>query len=396
MAARPRGQEPVVSPGLVGALSVDFEFSEEQEALREQVRRLFADGLSRARALLDSKQAYDEDLWRGVVEMGLPAAAVPTERGGLGLGPLELCVIAEELGRSLAPIPFASSVLQASEALKIAGDDSAWLSRLAGGSGLGTVAFCEGRGSWATPPEAVVSNGLLSGVKQPVADHQADMVIVSARSAEDGAGYGWWLVEKGAPGMSVSPTAAVDLLRPFATLSFDGTPARRLGEPGTGASMMRKLWDRAAILTSFEQLGGAQAVLDACIEHAKTRKTFGNAIGAYQAVKHRIVDIFVKVELARGHCYYGAWALGRDAEETALAAAGARLAATEAFSYAAEEAIELHGGIGFTWESELHLFYRRARLLASVLGAPRRSEEQLVNEVERHLSRSPMSHVHGL
>jgi acyl-CoA dehydrogenase len=328
--------------------------------------------------------------------MGLPAAAVPVERGGLGLGPLELCVIAEELGRSLAPIPLASSVLQASEALKVAGDESDWLSRLAGGSALGTVAFCEGHGSWSTPPAAVVSNGLLFGTKEPVADHGADIAIVSARSAEDGAGYGWWLLEKGAAGLSVSETAAIDLLRPFAAWTFDGTPVRRLGEPGSGAAMMQRLWDRAAIFTSFEQLGGAQALLESCLEHAKTRKAFGSAIGAYQAVKHRIVDMYVKIELARGHCYYGAWALAADAAEISLAAAGARLAATEAFSYAAEEAIELHGGVGFTWESGLHLFYRRARLLASILGAPRRSEEQLVNEIERHLDRSPMSHVHGL
>jgi len=359
---------------------MNFDFSPEQQALRDQVRRLFADGRVRARKLVESDQRHDAALWAQLVELGGTAAAIPEAQGGIGLGVLELCVIAEEAGRSLAPIPFMSSAVYASEAVKLAGGAVAdtTLACLAEGAVEGTVAFAETDGSWDARPVARVQDGLLYGVKDAVTDPGAGLAVVSARAAADGEGFGWWLVDLTSAGVEREVIASVDVVRRYARLHFAGVPARRLGMPGAGADMTARLMDVAAIVTAFEQIGGAEAQLARCVDYAKTRKAFGGPIGVFQGVKHRLADIYVKTELARGHALYGAWALSTDAPELAIAAAGARIAATEAFSFAAEEAIEMHGGIGFTWEDDCHLYYRRARVLALELGSRRRWAGRLV------------------
>jgi acyl-CoA dehydrogenase len=338
------------------------------------VRRLFADGRVRARQMVESGQRHDAALWAQLVELGGTAAAIPEAQGGIGLGALELCVIAEEAGRSLAPIPFMSSAVYASEAIKLAGGGIAdeILPGLAEGAVEATVAFAETDGSWDGLPNAHVEAGLLYGVKAAVVDPGAGIAVVSARAAADGEGFGWWLVDLSGPGVEREVISAMDIVRRYARLRFTGVPARRLGKPGSGAELTARLMDVAAIVTAFEQIGGAEAQLARCVEYAKTRKAFGDRIGVFQGVKHRLADMYVKIELARGHALYGAWALSTDAAELPVAAAGARIAATEAFSFAAEEAIEMHGGIGFTWEDDCHLYYRRARVLALELGSRRR------------------------
>ncbi len=353
---------------------MNFDFSSEQQALRDQVRRLFADGRVRARQMVESGQRHDAALWAQLVELGGTAAAIPEAQGGIGLGALELCVIAEEAGRSLAPIPFMSSAVYASEAIKLAGGGIAdeILPGLAEGAVEATVAFAETDGSWDGLPNAHVEAGLFYGVKDAVVDPGAGIAVVSARAAADGEGFGWWLVDLSGPGVEREVISAMDIVRRYARLRFTGVPARRLGKPGSGAELTARLMDVAAIVTAFEQIGGAEAQLARCVEYAKTRKAFGDRIGVFQGVKHRLADMYVKIELARGHALYGAWALSTDAAELPVAAAGARIAATEAFSFAAEEAIEMHGGIGFTWEDDCHLYYRRARVLALELGSRRR------------------------
>jgi acyl-CoA dehydrogenase len=334
-----------------------------------------------------------------LVELGGAAAAIPEVQGGIGLGALELCVIAEEAGRSLAPIPFMSSAVYASEAVKLAGGAIAdeTLPRLAEGALEGTVAFAERDGSWDARPEAQVDEGLLYGVKDTVADPGAGIAVVSARAAADGAGFGWWLVDLSRPGVEREVISAVDVVRRYGRLRFAGVPAQRLGLPGSGAEMTGRLMDVAAVVTAFEQVGGAEAQLTRCVDYAKTRKAFGGPIGVFQGVKHRLADIYVKIELARGHALYGAWALSTDAPELPVAAAGARIAATEAFNFAAEEAIEMHGGIGFTWEDDCHLYYRRARLLALELGSRRRWAGRLVAALAAKVRQDPGSEVaHGL
>lgn len=352
---------------------MNFQFSEEQEELRRQTRRLLGGGLGRARAALDNGAPYDAPLWRQVVEMGWPAAAIPEELGGLGLGALELCVLAEEVGRALAPVPFTASVLHATEALVLCRDTPAAapaLAALADGGSIATVAFAEaGAALWDAAPAAVVSEGLLSGTKVMVAEGgAADLAVVSARAAEDGAGFGWWLVDLRAAGVTRGAVTAIDCVRRHATIGFDRAPAVRLGAAGQGGRLARALMDRAAVYDAFEQLGGAEAVMEITLDYVRTRHAFGRPVAGYQAVKHKLADMYVKVQLARSHAYYGAWAVQNDAPELALCAAGARVAATDAFGTAAEEAVELHGGIGFTWESDCQLFYRRARLLAAALG----------------------------
>jgi acyl-CoA dehydrogenase len=360
---------------------MNFDFSDEQHALRDQARKLFADGRARARRLVESARPFDQDLWRDAVGLGCTGAAIAEDLGGVGLGALELCVIAEEAGRTLAPIPFASSVLHASEAIKLGGGEAAvtWLPQLAGGTVIGTVAFAEGAGSWDRMPAARVEHGTLTGTKQPVADPGADIAVVSARAPEDGDGFGWFIVDLRGQAVRCETLPALDAVRRHGRLHFAAAPAKRLGAPGAGAVMSERLMDGAAIFTAFEQIGGAEAQLARCVEYACTRRAFGAQIGSFQGVKHRLADMYVKIELARGHALYGAWALSTGAPELRLAAAGARLAATEAFSFAAEEAIELHGGIGFTWDDDCHLYYRRARSLAMTLGNQARWSQRLVH-----------------
>jgi acyl-CoA dehydrogenase len=378
---------------------LNFDFSPEQQALRDQVRRLFADGRVRARKMVESGQRHDASLWAQLVELGGTAAAIPEVQGGIGLGVLELCVIAEEAGRSLAPIPFMSSAVYASEAIKIASGAIAdeILPRLAGGSVEGTVAFVERDGSWDALPEANVQDGLLYGVKDPVVDPGAGIAVVSARGTADGDGFGWWLVDLSSTGVECDGISALDVVRRYARLRFHGVPVRRLGAPGSGGEMTSRLMDVAAIVTAFEQIGGAEAQLERCVDYARTRKAFGGPIGVFQGVKHRLADMYVKIELARSHALYGAWALSTIAPELSIAAAGARIAATEAFSFAAEEAIEMHGGIGFTWEDDCHLYYRRARILALELGSRRRWASRLVAALAIKAKSEPTSEVaHGL
>lgn len=368
---------------------MNFDFSSEQHALREQVRRLFADGLQRARHQLEAGEPFDATLWKQFSSLGFPAASIPEEQGGLGLGALELCVMAEEVGRTLAPIPLSSSVFHATEALKLAGGEVAgeWLPGLACGEVIGTVAFSEAEGVWDSMPACRVVSGKLTGVKRPVADAaSADIVIVSACSEDDAQSYSWWLVELKSDGVQRESIKSIDNLRDYSQLSFESVPARRVSAPGAGQRLSVQLLDMAAILCSFEQLGAAEALLHTCIDYAKTRRAFGSLIGVNQAVKHRMADMYTKIELARGHCLYGAWALSKMSVELPIAAAGTRIAATDAFSFTAEEAIELHGGIGFTWESDCHFYYRRARALALMLGNRQRWSDRLVDALTSRLS----------
>jgi alkylation response protein AidB-like acyl-CoA dehydrogenase len=238
-------------------------------------------------------------------------------------------------------------------------------------------------------PLASVEHGCLTGAKQPVADPCADIAVVSARAPEDDEGFGWFVVDLRRQTVRCETLPALDAVRRHGRLHFAAAPATRLGAPGAGAAMSERLMDAAAIFTAFEQIGGAAAQLARCVEYAGTRRAFGAKIGSFQGVKHRLADMYVKIDLARGHALYGAWALSTEARELKLAAAGARLSATEAFSFAAEEAIELHGGIGFTWEDDCHLYYRRARSLAMILGNPTRWSQRLVHALAAQAAGNP-------
>jgi acyl-CoA dehydrogenase len=355
---------------------MNVDFSDEQQELRRQAQRLLGTGPRAARVQLESDAPFDRALWRQAVEMGWTAAAIAEEQGGLGLGTLELCVLAEECGRVLAPLPFAASVLQATEALRLAQFDDSdevaneWLPRLAAGEVVATVALVE-RGSrlWTDKPAARVSGGRLTGTKAPVAHAAgADIAVVSAHAADDGDGFSLWLVDLRGEGVQRGTLKSLDLVNRHGLLRFEGAAARRVGAPGSGAAILQRLTETVAVLTAFEQLGSAQGAMALTLDYVKTRKAFGREVAGYQAVKHKLADMYVKVQLARSHAYYGAWALSQAASELPQAAAGARLAALDALAYVTEESVELHGGIGFTWECDIQLYYRNCRAQALGLG----------------------------
>lgn len=360
---------------------MNFDYSDDQKSLKDEARR-FLDAkcpVSVVRGVLDNAdRAYDEALWKGVAEQGWLGAAIPEAHGGLGLGHVELCALAEELGRACAPIPFASTVYFVAEALLLFGSDAQkekWLPKIAAGEVIGAFATSEGPGPVTTRSvKTKAAGGKLSGTKVPVTDGDiADLIVVLAAD-------GLYLVERGA-GVSATVLETLDPTRSAATLTFADAPAERLGHED-GIAAMQAVFDRAAVLLAFEQLGGADRALEMAKAYALDRVAFGRQIGGYQAIKHKLADIYVKNEVARSNAYYGAWALNTDAAELPLAAATARVAASEAYWFAAKENIQTHGGIGFTWEADPQLHYRRSRQLALVAGAPAQWKERLVAQLE--------------
>ncbi|HXJ78428.1 MAG TPA: acyl-CoA dehydrogenase family protein [Candidatus Methylomirabilis sp.] len=366
---------------------MNFDFSHDQKVLRDQARKFLGEHASstRVRRILDTDAPYDAELWQGMGEMGWMSTAIPESYGGAGFGYLELCVIAEELGRSLAPTPFSSTIYLAVEALLRAGSEAQkkrWLPRIAQGQAIGCFALAEGpHGATADSMTTRVAGGRLSGVKIPVMDGDvADFAVVAARTGEPGLSL--FLVDLTAPGVSRASVSTVDPTRSHARIAFAETPAERLGTDAEGGALVERLLDRAAVLVAFEQVGGAQAALDMAREYAIGRFAFGRQIASFQAIKHKLADMYVAIELARSNVYYGAWALSKDAPELPLAAAAARVAATEAYFHVAKENIQTHGGMGFTWEFDCHLHYRRAKLTGLQLGSARRWKDLLIARLE--------------
>lgn len=374
---------------------MNFDFSDDQKVLRDQARKFLSEHASpaRVRSVLErDDEPYDRDLWRGMVELAWPGTAIPEAYGGAGFGHLELCVIAEELGRSLAPTPFSSSVYLATEAILVAGSAAQrnrWLPRLAMGEAIGCFALAEGpRAPRLDALATVARDGRVTGVKVPVADGDvADVAVVAARAGD---AVGLFVVDLHGPGVTRTPVATIDPTRSHARLVLEQAPAEPLGEPGGGEALLARLLDRAAVLVAFEQIGGAQAALDMAREYALGRFAFGRPIASFQAIKHKLVDMYVAIELARSNAYHGAWALAQDAAAAAevpalpAAAAAARISATEAYWLAAKENIQTHGGMGFTWEFDCHLHYRRAKLTALSLGSARRWKDLLITRLQAH------------
>jgi len=361
---------------------VNFEFAPELFEIRDQARAfLQANATGSARGAIEHKTGFDEVLWRKIAELGWIGAAIPEAYGGTGLGEEGLCVIAEELGRSLAATPFASSAYLAAQAILLFGSEAQktqYLPKLADGSLIFCLALTEGTG--APSPHSIATRldgNTLTGTKRPVIDGSiAHIAIVAAQTP---AGITLALTH-------LAPTArarldTIDPSRDAAEITFQATPAEPL--PGAaGWSAVETLLDRAAILFAFEQLGGAQASLDMARDYALQRRAFGRQIGSFQAIKHKLADCYIAIELARSNAYYGAYALQTNAPDLPEAASAARIAATQAFNLASQENIQTHGGMGFTWEAGCHLLYRRARHLALVIGAAPHWKNRLINALE--------------
>ena len=370
---------------------MNFDFSDDQKLLKEQVRKFLADKCPTkvVRRVLDGNEAFADEVWKGLVELGVPATGIPEAYGGLGLSPLELCVIGEEIGRAAAPVPFDSSVVLATEALKLAGSEAQknkWLPELAAGKAIGTLAVAEGP----QPPRprntrATFGGGKLNGKKVPVIDGDAATfaIVLATTGGQGDRAVSLVLVDLAQSSVKKKRVETIDPARKQAELTFDGTAAELLGGEGEGWRLLERLYDAAAIYFAFAQVGGAEAAMWMARDYALQRQAFGRAIGSYQAIKHKLADCYVKLELARSNAYYGAMMLADGGADLPLAAAAARIAATEAYDFAAKENIQTHGGIGFTWEADTQFHYRRARVMALALGGPMAWKDKLVARLEQ-------------
>src|SRR6201996_865393 len=371
---------------------MNFDFSDDQKQLRDQARKFLAEKSppKAVRAVLDGNETYDRALWKGLAEMGFLGVAIPEEFGGAGAGHLELCVIAEEIGRALAPVPFSSTVYLAAEALLLAGSDAQkrkWLPAIASGDAIGTLALFEGKGNPSPQNIKLASaGGTLNGTKKPVPDGAiADFAIVAARTSSAGRDndISLFLVDMKVGGLEVKELTNLDPTRGQAEITFKNCKAELLGTEGEGWSILAQVLDRAAVLTAFEQVGGADRALEMGRDYALDRIAFGRPIGSFQAVKHILADMYVSATLARSNCYYGAWALSTNAGELPEAAAAARISATQAFQHCAKNNIQVHGGMGFTWEFDCHMYYRRANAVALGLGSLSYWEDALIDRMRK-------------
>jgi alkylation response protein AidB-like acyl-CoA dehydrogenase len=364
---------------------MNFDFSDEQKLLKKTVQDFLTERapLQANRNVLEGDTIYDAELWKSAAEMGWLGAIIPEEYGGAGFGHLELVLIAEEIGASLAPIPFGSSVALATEAILLAGkpeQKEKYLPALAAGERIGTLAITESPGQ--PRPESITARfegGTVSGKKIAVPDGAAADTAVVLAVAGDAPCLA--IVDLKGDGVTKTPVRSIDPTRACATLELSNAPAELLGGQGEGWDLALRVIDRAAIVTAWEQLGVAQRAFDMTREFTTSRFAFGRPVASFQALRHRMADEYVAVELARSNCYYGAWALGSEADELPIAACNARVSATQASELASVEMVQMYGGVGYTWEYDCHMFYRRAKHLGVALGTADAWREKLIQHL---------------
>lgn len=354
---------------------MDFGLSDEQLLLQETVRRYLTDRCptSRVRAIMETESAHDEDLWRELAELGVTAALVPEAYGGLGQELLDLAVIAEELGYAATPGPFLASAM-ATVALSAADDESAktvWLPRLAAGEAVGACAFGEAAGEWDVERTGTRALGdRLTGVKPLVSGAGvADLFLVSACAGDEVALY---LVERDAPGVTLRRLGTADMTRPLWALELADTPGLLLG----GREAVSRAYDAGLCLLAADAYGGARRCFEMTRSYALEREQFGQVIGAFQAVKHQLADLITDLEPSLSLCWYAAHAFDHLPESASRHAALAKAHVCDVFDRVARVSTELHGGIGFTWEYDLHLWFRRAIFDRAYLGEARLQRER--------------------
>ena len=369
---------------------MNFAFSEEQEELRRAVRRFLEDKspMTEVRRLMETTEGYDPGVWEQMAnQVGLQAMTIPEEYGGAGFGYVELTVVLEEMGGALLCAPYFSTVALAANCLLSSGDESAkkdFLPGIAAGETVATLAFTEDSGRWdlegITMEATRKGDGwALEGQKMFVLDgHSAQLVLVAARTA---AGVSLFAVEGEAAGLTRTPLATMDQTRKQARLEFASTPARLVGEDGSAGPVLSRTLDLAAVALAAEQVGGAQRCLDMSVEYAKTRIQFGRPIGSFQAIKHKCADMLLEVESAKSAAYYAGWAAAEDSDELPVVASLAKSYCSEAYFHAAAENIQIHGGIGFTWEHDAHLYFKRAKSSELLLGDPSYHRELLAQRI---------------
>ena len=369
---------------------MNFAFSDEQEELRAAVRRFLAEKSpeTEVRRLMDTTEGYDPAVWSQMADqLGLQSLTIPEEFGGSGFTYVELLVVLEEMGAALLCAPFFSSVALAANALLTSGDDEskkAYLPGIALGETIATLAITEDNGRWdfGGIELAAAKKGdgwTLNGHKMYVIDgHTANLMVVAARTP---AGVTLFAVQDDAPGLTRTPLPTMDQTRKQARLEFSDAPAALIGTDGGAEAGLSKTLDLAAVALAAEQVGGAQHVLDASVEYAKTRIQFGRPIGSFQAIKHKCADMLLEVESAKSAAYYAAWAAAEDSEELPVVASLAKSYCSEAYFHAAAENIQILGGIGFTWEHPAHLYFKRAKSSELLLGDPSYHRELLAQRI---------------
>ena len=368
---------------------MDFEFSADQELLRETIKRFLQEQapLTYVRAQLDDERGTSDAVWAGLADLGVVGLSAPEAHGGAGMGMVDQAVVLEELGRMVHPGPFTSSAIGAISAVSIAGSDddqARLLPGLAAGTTTGTVAWTEPnrRSMWHDPQTTAQLDGTqwtLTGTKTHVYDAvAADVIFVTAATDE---GLGLFAVEAGAPGLDVSALDSVDGTRKVASVTLTGTPATRLGTTGADATeAVAEIIDRITVAWTLDGVGAAARSLEMAVEYAKERHQFGKPIGSFQAVQLLCADMLVWIELGRAAAYYAAWACDdADAAERHRATTMAKAYASDAFYKVGANAVQVFAGIGFTWEHDVHLYYKRLLTLQHAFGGSAEHLAELAN-----------------
>ena len=369
---------------------MNFAFDEEQEELRTTIRR-FLDEKSpstEVRRLMDCAEGYDAAVWQQMADqLGMQGLAIPEEYGGSGFTNVELGIVLEEMGRALLCAPYFATVVLAANTILHSADDASkktLLPGIASGETIATLAVTEDNGRWdeegitarATPSGAGYT---IDGHKMFVLDgHTADLIVVAAR---DGGRVSLFTVASDAPGLTRRSLLTMDQTRKQARLEFAGTPAKLLGSAGAGWETLSRVLDLAAVALAAEQVGGAQKVLEMSVEYAKVRVQFGRPIGSFQAIKHKCADMLLEVESARSAAYYAMWAAADRSDELPAVASLAKAYCSDAYFHAAAENIQIHGGIGFTWQHDAHLYYKRAKSSELLFGDPTYHRELLAQRI---------------
>jgi alkylation response protein AidB-like acyl-CoA dehydrogenase len=368
---------------------VDFSLSSDQQLLRNSARAFLDEHVKPAqvRPLWDDPRGESEALWKEMAQLGWLGLALPEDAGGSALGLVETAILQEELGRAACPSPYLATVLagMAIARLGSAAQKQRWLPAIAGGGARATVALMERAVDWS--PEAIETRAeersgktLLSGVKQFVPwAHVADLILVPARTVSGTAVY---LVEAGAPGVAIKTLTGMDPGTRLAQVTLESAAvAAESRLPGAGAFEL--LLQRGAVGAAAEMLGAARRCLDMAVEYAKVREQFGQPIGSFQAIRHKCAEMLMEVENSYSATYYAAWALDSDTEDAPLAASVAKSYVGDAARRVCGDAIQVHGGIGFTWEYDLHLYFKRAKALEAMYGDADHHRELIVRRVAR-------------
>jgi alkylation response protein AidB-like acyl-CoA dehydrogenase len=374
------------------ARRIQFAFTDEQEQFRTAIRRFLTEKSppTAVRRLMETTEGYDPELWRQLSEqLALPGIHIPEQYGGAGFGMVELCIAMEEMGRALLCAPYFSTAVLATNAILNAGAEAqkaSLLPDLASGARLAALAVTEPNGQW--DPDSIelvatpVADGFrLEGAKSYVVDgHVADLLVVAGRVAGTAGrdGLALFAVRADSSGVERRPLASMDPTRKLARIDFHGVQAQLLGNVKDGAKALVRTLDQAAIALANEMVGGAQTLFDSAVNYTKLRVQFGRTIGSFQAIKHKCADMLLEMELAKSAAYYAAQAAAADDPEWPALASLAKASASEIYLRIAADCIQIHGGIGFTWDHDTHLWFKRAKSSEVFLGQPHYHRELLL------------------